>query len=69
MLVVDPDKRLTMSQIAKHRWLANTPPVDTGPDREMHLNTTVIEHMLQLPGLNQNMIIQVNKFSSYTLTS
>jgi hypothetical protein len=38
MLVVDPDKRLTMSQIAKHRWLANTPPVDTGPERELQLN-------------------------------
>lgn len=59
MLVIDPDKRLTMTQIAKHRWLSNILPVDTGPDEEMHLNKTVIEHMLQLPGLNQNMILQV----------
>ncbi|XP_031331805.1 serine/threonine-protein kinase SIK3 isoform X2 [Photinus pyralis] len=65
MLVVDPDKRLTMAQIAKHRWLANLPPVDTGPDREMHLNKTVIEHMLQLPQLNQNMILQSLKSNSF----
>ncbi|KAK5638408.1 hypothetical protein RI129_012703 [Pyrocoelia pectoralis] len=65
MLVVDPDKRLTMVQIAKHRWLSNLPPVDTGPDREMHLNKTVIEHMLQLPQLNQNMILQSLKSNSF----
>lgn len=59
MLVVDPDKRFTMAQIIKHRWLMNAPPVDTGPDIESQLNKTVIEHMLQLPGLNQAMILQV----------
>ncbi|KAK4878193.1 hypothetical protein RN001_010699 [Aquatica leii] len=65
MLVVDPDKRLTMTQVAKHRWLSNVPPVDTGPNREMHLNKTVIEHMLQLPQLNQHMILQSLKSNSF----
>lgn len=66
MLVVDPDKRLTMSQIAKHRWLANTPPVDTGPEPcELQLNKTVIDHMLQLPNLNQNMVLQSLKNNTF----
>ncbi|XP_063923599.1 serine/threonine-protein kinase SIK3 homolog isoform X3 [Zophobas morio] len=65
MLVVDPDKRLTMTQIAKHRWLANTPPVDTGPERELQLNKTVIDHMLQLPNLNQNMVLQSLKNNTF----
>ncbi|XP_018328680.1 serine/threonine-protein kinase SIK3 isoform X2 [Agrilus planipennis] len=65
MLVVDPDKRLTMSQIVKHRWLAEAPPVDTGPEKENELNKTVLEHMLQLPGLNQNMILQSLKSNSF----
>lgn len=59
MLVVEPEKRLTINQIEKHKWLADAPPVDTGPDLEMQqLNLTVIDHMLQLPGLTQNMILQ-----------
>lgn len=59
MLVVEPEKRLTISQIEKHKWLSDSPPVDTGPDIEMQqLNLTVIDHMLQLPGLTQNMILQ-----------
>lgn len=66
MLVVDPEKRLTMNQIAKHRWLADTPPVDTGPEQEqLQLNKTVIDHMLQLPGLNQNMILHSLKTNSF----
>lgn len=58
MLVVDPEKRLTIIQIMKHRWLCNAPPVDTGPERDEQLNKTVIDHMLQLPNLNHNMIMQ-----------
>lgn len=66
MLVVEPEKRLTMNQIAKHRWLADTPPVDTGPEQEqLQLNKTVIDHMLQLPGLNQNMILHSLKTNSF----
>ncbi|KAL3270959.1 hypothetical protein HHI36_021462 [Cryptolaemus montrouzieri] len=65
MLVVDPEKRLTMSQIARHRWLANVPPVDTGPDIELSPNKTVINHMLQLPNLTQAMILQSLKTRSF----
>lgn len=66
MLVVEPEKRLTLSQIARHRWLSDTPPVDTGPEQqELQLNKTVIDHMLQLPGLNQNMIVQSLKTNSF----
>ncbi|KAK9892496.1 hypothetical protein WA026_020486 [Henosepilachna vigintioctopunctata] len=65
MLVVEPDKRLTMAQIAKHRWLSNVPPVDTGPDIELSPNKTVINHMLQLPNLTQTMILQSLKNKAF----
>lgn len=58
MLVVDPEKRLSIIQIMKHRWLSDAPLVDTGPERDEQLNKTVIDHMLQLPNLNHNMIMQ-----------
>lgn len=65
MLVVEPEKRLSLLQIAKHRWLSNALPVDTGPEKELQLNKTVIDHMLQLPGLNQSMILQSIKNNSF----
>ncbi|KAG5893453.1 hypothetical protein JTB14_012170 [Gonioctena quinquepunctata] len=65
MLVVDPEKRLTMSQIVKHRWLSDVPPVDNGPERDLQLNKTVIDHMLQLPNLNHNMIMQSLENNSF----
>lgn len=63
--MVEPEKRLSLVQIARHRWLADTQPVDTGPQRELQLNKTVIDHMLQLPGLNQNLILQSIKNNSF----
>ncbi|KAJ8980375.1 hypothetical protein NQ317_009369 [Molorchus minor] len=65
MLVVDADKRLAMGQIVKHRWLSDAPPVDTGPERDLQLNKTVIDHMLQLPNLNHQMIVQSLKNNSF----
>ncbi|XP_044763367.1 serine/threonine-protein kinase SIK3-like isoform X2 [Coccinella septempunctata] len=65
MLVVEPEKRLSMAQIARHRWLANVPPVDTGPDIELNPNKTVINHMLQLPNLTQAMILQSLKSKTF----
>ncbi|KAJ8956358.1 hypothetical protein NQ318_015096 [Aromia moschata] len=65
MLVVDADKRLTMAQIVKHKWLSDAPPVDTGPERDPQLNKTVIDHMLQLPNLNHVMITQSLKSNSF----
>lgn len=67
MLVVDPDKRLTISQIVKHRWLSDAPVIDTGPAdiADMPPNKTVVEHMLQLPNLDQNMIAQSLRTHSF----
>lgn len=65
MLVVDADKRLTIIQIVKHRWLSDAPAVDKGPERDIQLNKTVIDHMLQLPNLNHNMIMQSLKNNSF----
>lgn len=66
MLVVEPDRRLSLTQISKHRWLGNTISVDTGPEKELlPLNKTVIDHMLQLPGLNQTMILQSIQNNSF----
>lgn len=65
MLVVDADKRLTITQIVKHRWLSDAPPVDTGTERDIQLNKTVIDHMLQLPNLNHTMIMQSLKNNSF----
>ncbi|CAH0548609.1 unnamed protein product [Brassicogethes aeneus] len=65
MLVVDPEKRLTITQIGKHRWLSNVPIVDTGPEKDIHLNKTVIDHMLQLPDLNHAVIEHSIKNNSF----
>ncbi|XP_065172227.1 serine/threonine-protein kinase par-1 isoform X2 [Atheta coriaria] len=66
MLVVDPDKRMTLANIAKHEWLKGEEVVTTPPAaREQLYNKTVIEHMTQLPGLTQEMImksVQANSF-------
>lgn len=66
MLVVEPEKRLSLLQISKHKWLANSIPVDTGPEKELlPLNKTVIDHMLQLPGLNKTMILESIQNNSF----
>nr|CAI5832664.1 unnamed protein product [Callosobruchus analis] len=66
MLVVDPDRRLSMQQIVRHRWLADAPPVDTGPDPDLHHpNATVVEHMLQLPNLDHNVIMHSLKTRAF----
>ncbi|CAH1977776.1 unnamed protein product [Acanthoscelides obtectus] len=66
MLVVDPDRRLSMQQIVRHRWLADAPPVDTGPDPDLQQpNATVVEHMLQLPNLDHNVIMHSLKTRAF----
>ncbi|KAL1502082.1 hypothetical protein ABEB36_007280 [Hypothenemus hampei] len=66
MLVVDPEKRFTMSQILKHKWLNDTEqPLTIDIEEDQKLNNTVIDHMLQLPGVNRAAIarsIEVNTF-------
>ncbi|CAH0689080.1 unnamed protein product [Chilo suppressalis] len=72
MLVVEPDKRLTLKGVARHRWLAATgpgPPHDASegacschpavPARgDDHCHDTVLAHMLTLPGLTRHTILQ-----------
>lgn len=65
MLVVEPEKRLSLPSIQNHLWLRGTELLDTGPEKETHLNNTVIEHMLQLPGMTRVMILQSLKSNSF----
>uniref|UniRef100_A0A182MLI5 Non-specific serine/threonine protein kinase n=1 Tax=Anopheles culicifacies TaxID=139723 RepID=A0A182MLI5_9DIPT len=74
MLVVEPERRYTLKQIAHHRWLEqynSIPMLEAGdyggsvggtivqPQRETeNLDTVVMTHMLQLPGLTADMIAQ-----------
>ncbi|XP_055621707.1 uncharacterized protein LOC129765419 isoform X3 [Toxorhynchites rutilus septentrionalis] len=64
MLVVEPEKRYTLKQIANHKWLEvynAIPMLDSGsyPITEgANLDTVVMTHMLQLPGLTADMIAQ-----------
>lgn len=73
MLVVEPERRFNLKLIAKHRWLtrynlinltelndALTTQLDT-----QNLDTTVINHMLQIPGLTADLIAQSVHESRY----
>lgn len=66
MLVVEPEKRMTLQQIARHRWMGRAPassPCDSAFEADaaafaaqqhqqpQQLNTVVVNHMLQLPSL------------------
>ncbi|XP_050426740.1 serine/threonine-protein kinase SIK3-like isoform X3 [Adelges cooleyi] len=60
MLVIEPEKRLSLNQIVSHKWMKQlTEPtterlqVDVSP----MMNTAIIELMLQLPGLDKDMIV------------
>ncbi|XP_066261864.1 uncharacterized protein [Euwallacea similis] len=54
MLVVDADKRYTTQQVMKHRWLSDAEPaLPLDVEEDQKLNNTVIDHMLQLPGLDR----------------
>lgn len=65
MLLIDPERRLSIKQIRAHRWmrqvvadptlLAHESLEDVEP---LDINQTVVEHMLKLPGLNKDMIIE-----------
>ncbi|GLG92961.1 Calcium/calmodulin-dependent protein kinase type II alpha chain [Gryllus bimaculatus] len=68
MLVVDPEKRLSIKQILHHRWMiqdefGSNPQLiaelhNTNEDVVPPINTVVLDHMLQLPGLTKEKIIQ-----------
>ncbi|XP_026815955.1 serine/threonine-protein kinase SIK3-like isoform X3 [Rhopalosiphum maidis] len=60
MLVIEPEKRLSLNQIESHKWIKQLSEpitkkliVDVNP----MMNTAVIELMLQLPGLDKDMIV------------
>ncbi|VVC38733.1 Hypothetical protein CINCED_3A004333 [Cinara cedri] len=59
MLVIEPEKRLSLNQIESHKWMKQLPEqtkrllVDVNPV----MNIAVIELMLQLPGLDKDMIV------------
>lgn len=82
MLIVDPERRFSMSLIKTHRWLImhsthpddETPPPlqpeETPPTafylesenwEESGINHTVVEHMLQVPGITEEQIVNVSK--------
>ncbi|CAG9861701.1 unnamed protein product [Phyllotreta striolata] len=66
MLVVDPEKRLNIAQILRHKWLEDAPAIEEETaEADLQLNKTVIDHMLQLPNLNQSMIVHSLKSNSF----
>lgn len=65
MLVVEPEKRFTMKSIYDHKWMS---PVEMNllpmhAEKSMQLNSLVLEHMLNLPGLTHQIIYEVCKFA------
>jgi serine/threonine-protein kinase SIK3 len=65
MLVVEPEKRFTLKQIAKHKWLTHYDLMSVleanvigNALAEKILDTNVVNHMLQIPGLTAETIAQ-----------
>lgn len=65
MLVVEPERRLSITQIFTHPWMSGdgiTEPEPGGcnsePPPPPQLNQLVIEHMLRLPGLSADTLLQ-----------
>ncbi|XP_070501371.1 uncharacterized protein Sik3 isoform X2 [Chironomus tepperi] len=73
MLVVEPERRYSLKQIAKHRWLTrynliNLTELNDTLTTQMdtkNLDTIVINHMLQIPGLTADLIAQSVHESRY----
>jgi serine/threonine-protein kinase SIK3 len=66
MLVTEPERRYTLKQIAKHRWLTRYNLIEATELNDKlisftdtkNLNTIVVNHMLQIPGLTADMIAE-----------
>ncbi|XP_076640385.1 serine/threonine-protein kinase SIK3 isoform X2 [Colletes latitarsis] len=64
MLVVEPERRLSISQILAHSWMGGdgvTEPEPGGCNSEnvpLQLNQLVIENMLRLPGLSADTLLK-----------
>ncbi|XP_059482421.1 serine/threonine-protein kinase SIK3-like isoform X2 [Neocloeon triangulifer] len=80
MLSVDPERRLSLPQILEHKWMIqgiHDPWRDrllltsewawqmAVVDSQDPLNSLVVEHMLQLPGLTSDLIIQSVKQKNF----
>ncbi|KAF4519665.1 hypothetical protein B566_EDAN005002, partial [Ephemera danica] len=73
MLSVDPEKRLSIKHILQHRWMTQGGPDPWRerlllcgmwpimPEVQTPLHSSVLEHMLQLPGLTADIIVQLEK--------
>lgn len=65
MLVVEPERRFSLKHISKHKWLTRYNLINltelndrlTMSDTK-NLNTVVINHMLQIPGLTADLVAQ-----------
>ncbi|XP_050531158.1 serine/threonine-protein kinase SIK3-like isoform X2 [Daktulosphaira vitifoliae] len=59
MLVIEPEKRLSLNQIVSHKWMKQLaePTTEIQVDVNPMMNTAIIELMLQLPGLDKDMIV------------
>lgn len=68
MLVTDPERRYTLKQISRHRWLTRYNLIDSTELNDTlmttqlvdtkNLDTIVVNHMLQIPGLTADMIAE-----------
>ncbi|XP_070156321.1 serine/threonine-protein kinase SIK3 isoform X1 [Polyergus mexicanus] len=70
MLVVEPERRLSISQILTHSWMCTNGVVELepggcNPDVVPQLNQLVIENMLRLPGLSADTLLQAIKGNTF----
>lgn len=72
MLLLDPERRLSIKQIRTHRWMGQVPSDSNllgheSPDvvTDFEINQTVVDHMLRLPALNKDMIIEAVKGNKF----
>ncbi|XP_072757542.1 serine/threonine-protein kinase SIK3 isoform X1 [Anoplolepis gracilipes] len=70
MLVVEPERRLSISQILTHSWMCGNGVVELepggcNPDVVPQLNQLVIENMLRLPGLSADTLLQAIKGNTF----
>ncbi|XP_071571585.1 serine/threonine-protein kinase SIK3 isoform X1 [Temnothorax nylanderi] len=72
MLVVEPERRLSISQILAHSWMGEDGVIELEPggchpdvNVPPPLNQLVIENMLRLPGLNADSLLQAIKGNTF----
>ncbi|KAG5324371.1 SIK3 kinase, partial [Acromyrmex heyeri] len=72
MLVVEPERRLSISQILAHSWMSEDGVIELEPGGcnpdvsvPLPLNQLVIENMLRLPGLSADTLLQAIKGNTF----